>query len=421
MTDRARAAVVVDAYSTGAALASRLTAAGVALVHVQSRPAPPPFYQRAFRPGDFVANVVHDGDVEATLAQLAPHGQLAFLAVGAEIGVQVADALGERLGLPSNGTALSAARRDKHAMGEAVRRAGLRAVAQLKTADAREAIAWASARGDWPVVVKPLDSAGTEGVVFCEDAGELADAFAAAIGHPNALGGTNRALLVQELLRGTHVFVNSISWDGVHHASEVWRSTKRLVHGTCEMYDFEDLLGRRGPEQDVAVAYVEGVLDALGLRYGAAHTELVLTARGPVLIECGARMQGTILETAIERCTPSHVTVTAEAYLDPASVARRAERPYVLAEHARVVTLLSQQEGRIVSLRREELERLPSYAGAIAMLGPGDRIARTVDLFSSPGTVYLVHPDEAQLRADYERLRELEGSGLFEVVELVGS
>jgi biotin carboxylase len=418
-----RTGLIVDAYSTGAALAPRFHAAGIETLHVQSRPVPPLFYQRSFHPEHFAANVVHDGDLDATLAALAGH-PIDFVVAGAETGVPLADALAERLGLPGNGTALSHARRDKHAMAEAVRAAGLNAVAQLRTGDPGEAVAWARARDDWPVVVKPLDSAGTEGVFFCEDASEVEAAFGASIGRPNALGGANRELLVQEELRGVQYFTDSISWDGVHHVSEIWRSRKRLVHDTCEMYDYEDLLEPRGPEQDAVADYVRGVLDALGIRYGAAHTELVLTDRGPVLIECGARMQGTILDQVVDRCTPSHVTVTVDAYLDPSSVPRRAANPPALRERARVVTLISNAEGTIVAVRHDELEAIPSYAGAVAMLGPGDRIARTYDLFTSPGTVYLVHPDEARLQEDYERLRYLEESGrLFEVAEeeLVGS
>jgi biotin carboxylase len=419
MSASPRLGLIVDAYSTGAALAPRFAAAGVRTLHVQSRPVPPPFYARSFRRDDFVENIVHDGtdDLDATLNALAHH-DIDFVLAGAEIGVPLADALAERLNLPGNGTNLSHARRDKHAMAEAVRTAGLDAVEQLKTNSAAEAIAWAAARGDWPVVVKPLDSAGTEGVTFCQNAEEIAAAFANGVGRPNALGGANRELLVQEELRGAQFFTDSISWDGVHHVSEIWRSRKRLVHDTCEMYDYEDLLEPRGPEQDLVAAYVKGVLDALGIRYGSAHTELVLTDRGPVLIECGARMQGTILDRVVDRCTPSHVTVTVDAYLDPSSVARRAANPPPLREKARVVTLISKAEGTITAVRHDELEKLPSYAGAVALLSPGDRIARTFDLFTSPGTVYLVAPDEALLQEDYERLRELEETGrLFEVEE----
>ena len=61
---------------------------------------------------------------------------------------------------------------------------------------------------------------------------------------------------MQELLRGTQLFCNSISWDGVHHVSEIWRDTKRRVGGNL-VYDFEELLPRHGEQQDQVVPYVE--------------------------------------------------------------------------------------------------------------------------------------------------------------------
>ncbi len=412
------AAVVVDAYSTGAKLAPRFAAAGLPVVHVQSSPRMPDFYLRAFRAEHFVENVIHDGDLEATVARLAPHDP-AFVVVGSEPGVPLADALSERLGLPSNGTALSQARRDKHAMAQALRDAGLRAVEELKTADPAEAAAWAGERGEWPVVVKPLDSAGTDGVSLCEDPAAVEIAFAAILGRPNALRGANQELLVQQMLRGTQLFFNSISWDGVHHISEIWQDNKRRIAGNL-VYDYEELQPRRGVKQDQVAPYVEQVLDALGIRFGPAHTEVMLTESGPVLVESGARMHGSVRDDVIDRCTPSHPTVTAEAYLDPASVARRAEHPYDLQAAAYCVMLISPHEGRIVSSDGlGEIEALPSFAGAIAMLGAGDELKRTIDLFSCPGMVYLVDPDRERLQADYERLRELEAAGLFELEGLV--
>ncbi len=381
----------------------------------------PDFYARAFRDGDFVENVVHDGDLEATAARVAAHDP-AFVVVGAEPGVPLADALSERLGLPTNGSAQSAARRDKNAMSEALRSAGLRTAEALKTADAAEAVAWAAERGGAPVVVKPLDSAGTDGVSICADAAAIEAAFAANLGRPNALHGANEELLVQELLEGTQLFVNSVSWDGIHHVSEVWRDNKLRV-GANFIYDYEELLPRHGEQQDQVVPYVESVLDALGIRYGPAHTEVMLTATGPVLVESGARMHGSVPDEIVDRCTPSHQTLTAEAYLDPHAVARRAQRPYELAAGAYCVMLISQHEGRIVSdtgLRK--IEALPSFAGTISMLGPGDTLKKTIDLFSCPGIIYLVDPDRARLKQDYDRIRELDAEGaVFELEELVAS
>jgi biotin carboxylase len=415
MSDGRRTAVVVDAYSTGARLAPRFKAAGLDVVHVQSNPNESPFYIERLRRGDFLENVIHEGDLEATAARVAAHDP-AFVVVGSEPGVLLSDALSERLGLPSNGTALSRARRDKHEMANALRRAGLRAVEELKTGSADEAVAWAEARGDWPVVVKPLDSAGTDGVSLCEDPDAVRAAFADVLGRPNALQGANEHLLVQEMLQGVQLFTDSISWDGVHHVSEVWRDTKRRIQGNLA-YDFEELLDARGEQQDQVVRYVHAVLDALGIRYGPAHTEVMLTADGPVLVECGARLHGSIREDVIDRCTPSHVTVTVDAYLDPASVAQRAAQPYVLKAASRCVMLISHQSGRVVSdAGMRAVEALPSFAGSIATAEPGDEITPTIDLFSCPGMIYLVDPDRDVLKRDYERLRELEETtGLFEV------
>jgi hypothetical protein len=413
-----RTAVVVDAYSTGARLAPRFHAAGLDVVHVQSNPQPPDFYLRALRGEDFVENVVHDGDLEAT-AECVARFDPAFVVVGSEPGVLLSDALSERLGLPTNGTALSAARRDKHQMAQALRAAGVRAIEELKTADAEEAVAWATSRGDWPVVVKPVDSAGTDGVVLCETPDAIRAAFAEGIGRPNALHGANEQLLVQELLRGTQLFTDSISWDGVHHVSECWRDTKRRIGGAF-VYDFEELLDFRGEQQDQVIPYVHRVLDALGVRFGPAHTEVMLTDTGPVLVECGARLHGSVRDDVIDRCTPSHVTVTVDAYLDPPSVARRAARGYELRAASRCVMLISHQQGRVVAeAGMRDVERLESFAGTISMAAPGDAITPTVDLFSCPGIVYFIHPDRDVLRRDYERIRELEQTvGMFELAPL---
>ena len=271
-------------------------------------------------------------------------------------------------------------------------------------------------------MVKPLDSAGTDGVSICHDAAAIEAAFAAILGRPNALHGANEELLVQELLEGTQLFVNSISWDGVHHVSEVWRDNK-LRAGANFIYDYEELLPRHGEQQDQVVPYVEAVLDALGIRFGPAHTEVMLTATGPVLVESGARMHGSVPDEIVDRCTPSHQTLTAEAYLDPKSVARRAQQPYELAAGAYCVMLISQHEGRIVDdAGMREIEALPSFAGTISMLGPGDQLKKTVDLFSCPGIIYLVDPDRDRLKADYDRIRELDASGtVFELEQLVAS
>ena len=321
----------------------------------------------------------------------------------------LADALSERLGLPSNGSAQSAARRDKNAMSEALRAAGLRAAEALKTADAerggRLGGASAAAPPSWSnrsTAPAPTGSASATTRPRSRPPSPRSSAG------PTPCTAPTRSCWSRSCCEGTQLFVNSISWDGVHHVSEVWRDNK-LRAGANFIYDYEELLPRHGEQQDQVVPYVEAVLDALGIRFGPAHTEVMLTATGPVLVESGARMHGSVPDEIVDRCTPSHQTLTAEAYLDPKSVARRAQQPYELAAGAYCVMLISQHEGRIVDdAGMREIEALPSFAGTISMLGPGDQLKKTIDLFSCPGIIYLVDPDRDRLKADYDRIRELD-------------
>ena len=86
-------------------------------------------------------NIVHTGDLDATLSAVRACDPVAVVA-GGEVGVEFADLLGERLGLPTNGTALSAARRDKYVQIETLRAAGLRATRQLLVEDAAQLAGW---------------------------------------------------------------------------------------------------------------------------------------------------------------------------------------------------------------------------------------------------------------------------------------
>ncbi|MCE0446307.1 hypothetical protein LT493_20785 [Streptomyces tricolor] len=55
------------------------------------------------------------------------------------------------------------------------------------------------------------------------------------------------------------------------------------------VYDYEEPVPVGSAEAAPPCRFVGAALDALGVRWGAAHTEVMLTERGPVLIESGAR------------------------------------------------------------------------------------------------------------------------------------
>ncbi|MCM0679137.1 hypothetical protein NCC78_31380 [Micromonospora phytophila] len=222
----------------------------------------------------------YQGDLAAVVARLRDLG-VGFVVAGSESGVLLADALSAALGTPGNGMRRPRARRDRFEMAEAVRAAGLPAARGIATASVDELLDWAADLGEWPVVLKPLVSAGTDNVVFCESSGQLREAHARIMGSVDRYGRRNDAVLGQQFLHGDEYFVNTVSRDGVHHVVEVWRYHKRQLGDGRTMYDHEEPVPPADPVVAPLVAYTLAVLDALEVRNSAAHTEVMVTKEGP--------------------------------------------------------------------------------------------------------------------------------------------
>lgn len=407
---------IVDAYSTGRYFAPLLRARGVDCVHVQSAPQIPAVYAPSFQAGDFAAHIVHDLDLERTVAEVARHRPVALIA-GIECGVELADQLAERLGLRSNGTALSPARRDKFLMAQTVRAAGLPVAAQILARDRDELLAWYDACGAGRVVVKPVKSAGNDGVHFCDDDTDVLAAFDALIGSRSLLTLPNTAVLAQEYLPGVEYYVNTVSLDGVHHVTDI-HSTRHLnVNGVRDLLGGSHLLSRRGWEQDQLVDYTLAVLDTLGIRHGPAHTELKLTAQGPRLIETAARICGADLPVLVGAAIgESQLEWTVDAYADPERFQQRCKQDYRIQRHAVCVNMISPRSGTLRGLPAlTQVQHLESYHGLLLRARVGGPIARTVNDFTYPLLVHLLNESPSDLLRDYATVRWLDGEGFYDI------
>lgn len=133
-----RTVVMVDVYATMMRLAQAYADAGCAVVRLRDTPELPDVYRAHDGDGALFADtIVHDGDHDLTIEAVAEHTPIAVV-TGGELSVEPADQLSEALRLTSNGTALSAARRDKDVQVETVRAAGLRTARQHRVTDAAE-------------------------------------------------------------------------------------------------------------------------------------------------------------------------------------------------------------------------------------------------------------------------------------------
>jgi biotin carboxylase len=403
---------VVDGDGISRHLVPALRGHGLQTVHVRSQ-APDLFLLRS-APSLDVDEVVHTGDLAATVAALRER-EVGFVVAGTEPGVLLADELSAGLGTPGNGMMRPRARRDKWEMAKAVRDAGLAVAESFASPSTRRVTEWAESRDRWPVVLKPLASAGSDNVRICHSVEQVRSEHAAIVGSTDRYGVCNRSVLAQEYLHGDEYFVNTVSRDGVHHLVEVWRYFKRPLPGGRWMYDHEEPVRLDAPGVASLVDYAMDVLDALEIRNGAAHTEVMLTQTGPVLVESGARMGGSHSPDVVSRCVGTNqVECLALAIAHPEQVTGRRLPTYRPRSNLRYVTLISPTDG--VAPDDEgfaPVRELESFLDLVSTTPAGDAVSATVDLATSPGYVYLESADPRQVESDYRRLRELERNGLY--------
>ncbi|MEU8708332.1 ATP-grasp domain-containing protein [Streptomyces sp. NPDC048565] len=400
--------VLVDAYGTGRHLRAAFAGLGAQVVHLSSTPEPLKSLKAPYL-GNYTAALVAAGPAETArrLAALRP----AAVVAGQEPGVPLADVLSEMLGLPTNGSALSAARRDKYQMIEAVRKAGVRCARQFRSDDVDAVVAWAREQAGRPVVIKPLAASGSQGVSICSDPARVRGAAEAILGTVTMYGETNAEVLAQSYLAGTEYIVDTVSCRGERYNAGVWQCDKRRV-GTRNIPHRALLVAPGDPVVAELTAYTHEVLDALGIEFGAAHAEVMMTADGPALVEIGARVNGTMHpDFDAGSFGADQARASAFAWLRPDAFAEEfAGRTYRKLREGFVYHVATDLSGVVESVDAAALARIDAVESVRAVTvkpGPGDRLRPTIDLPSSPLTVHMAHADATALARDQARVLEL--------------
>ncbi|MET0763896.1 MAG: ATP-grasp domain-containing protein [Blastococcus sp.] len=399
-----KVAVIVDPYSSGNMLAPEFRKAGLSPVAVTSTPEPSAVYAASYRPEDFDTIIRHHGDVATTVKALRALDPVCVVP-GTECGVELADLLAPQITpARANLPELAGARRHKGAMQEALGSAGLPTVRQICTDSVDTVVTWLDREGlaGRDLIVKPPKSAGTDGVALVPAGGDWRPTFTALLHERNKLDLVNDQVIVQEYLVGTEYVVDTFSHDGVHTVVDICRYRKRgTVYDSLEWLPYD--LGVYGE----LLGYTQAALDALGVRFGAAHSEVMMTSDGPRLIESGIRLHGGGHPRFCRTATgDSQVDRTVRYCLG-----EQQPQGYTLRQHMQVVFLISPTTGVVRNVEIfDRLRALPSHSITSIAARNGDHLHATHDLFSSLalGFVVLAHEREAQVHADYEAVRELE-------------
>lgn len=403
---------IVDAYGPGMFFPQLLKEKGYQVIHIQSTKSIPSHFEDFIRNAGFLDNLIYKNNPNELVKILKRHN-VACVIPGFETGVMTADVLSELLQTKTNGTKLSAARRDKSLMIDALKSKKIPTVNYLKTNNVESAVAWVNNNTTYPVVAKPMDSAGSEDVYICQNEHELEIACNKITNKINSMGSQNNEVLVQSFLKGTEYVVNSVSCEGKHYITDIWKSKKRIVDNRV-IYDKEELISANGEIQSKLTTYIFQVLDALNIQYGAAHSEVMLTAEGPILLETGARIGGGVNPSIHKECFGhSQVELCIDAYLDSKIFFEKTKSPYKILKHLYVVVAISQREGLIkkITLADDLKNQISSLCFMRLKKKIGDRLQKTIDLHSSPAIIYLALEDKELLEKEYLQVLKLIDAG----------
>ena len=137
-----------------------------------------------------------------------------------------------------------------------------------------------------PAVLKPAAGLGSAGVTIVSTAADLDEALTRA----DAASDGGAHLIIEAFLDGPEWSVEGFSENGEHAFASITKKFKTEVH--CIEYAH---VVRAEIDADLArdvLVYVGRALDALGIRDGITHTEVICTPRGPRLVETHLRPAG---------------------------------------------------------------------------------------------------------------------------------
>lgn len=415
--------VLVDPYSTGGMLAPELARRGYSVIalwtnEVGENRGHLPQAATGF-PERFFAEVDECSTLSATAAALqsvVAGADLVALICGGETGVKVADALSEHMGLRGNSTSNGMAnRRDKNVQQAAVNASGLRSVRSACGTLWGDVEAFCGTE-KFPIIVKPVESAGSDGVKLCRTVEEARIHFDLLMGSQQKCGAQGAAVLLQEFLKGEEYIVDMVTRNGVHKATLIWKYDRRSANGGDFVNFGQMCIPSDTPEAKQLVTYTRGVLDALRITAGATHTEVMMTTTGPCLIEVNGRCHGAAgawmpLAKALTGYT--QVEACVDAFLDADAFDKLPGvplSPFLAA--GQVVMLISFHRGTVEDTPGyERVRSMKSYVSLETMVKPGDTLERTVDLWGVTGMCVLVHEDSEVLRADIDAIRKMEVAG----------
>jgi argininosuccinate lyase len=343
--------------------------------------------------------LVHDGvDVEVVdtgdptmLVQagerLARRATLAGVTSSSEYFIAGAAHLAGSHGLPAPDPVAVANCRDKWRQRRTLAAAGIR-VPRFAHATSVAQAAQAAVHIGLPVVVKPVAGSGSAGVRLCSTDEEVRLWAAALLADPETTG----RMLVEQYVPGAEFSVETFD-DRV--VAVIGKHLGPVPHFVEIGHDLPAAVS--GPIQRRLGAVTLRCLGALGLGFGAAHTELRVDSDGIAVVEVNPRLAGGMI--------PAMIKLAGGPDLVDAVVAKASGQPVPpfrpVVCHGAIRFLVADRSGVVVELPDADLVRcLPGVADVAVTATVDTRIGISHSFRDRLG--YVICVDESGVRARRE-------------------
>ncbi|WP_375611453.1 ATP-grasp domain-containing protein [Bartonella sp. AA9NXGY] len=386
--------LIVDPFSTGALYGPALQKLGYACYGVVSQQAPFSHYMLSYQGEGMAEAKLHSVD---EIKKRFPIGAIEAVVAGAEGGIYCADQLAAYYGCLGNNPLTTDWRRKKAAMQKRLCENGLSYIrSKILTKNDCTLDGFESHSG---YVVKPNDSAGSDGVLFFSNLEEVVT-WASEIDwkKKNIFGAPNEAYLLQERLEGEEYIVDAVVKGEAIKICSLSRYKKGIHNGSTFVYETLDVLDSQDPSYASLISYAKQCIRALGIEYGPAHMEIMQTARGPVMIEVGARLHGGIAPTLFAHCyedglLESSVNLIAGVF---------SQTPSRFKKKGRIIFLINEIDGHIikdVNVWRQKLHSWENVVHFTLFFKENEPLPLTIDLNTCPAIIAIWGHNDDELSA----------------------
>lgn len=363
---------------------------------------------------DYYFDMIYEQDTYEKTLEIVKKWDPLLILPGNEKGVVLATKLANDLNLLCNPIENLDAMTLKDKMQNKIAEKGLRSIKGKVVKSIEEAIEFYDNEELKEVIIKPTYSAGSYNVRSCQNKEEMINSLEELFTKTNLFGDEIHDLLIQERINGTEYIVNTVSCNGQHRVTLIWKYKKVKTSEGAMIYDTCETVNELNLGEAEMIEYAYDVADALGIQYGPVHGEYMIDEKGPVLIEvncrpCGGHMPANFLDNISGQHETDSIL---DSYLKPEAFQEKLKKKYELYEYGALKFFSVSKDiiAKSSPIHNISIKLKSHFKTSVDNIDEEDKKTyfKTVDVDSSCGIIFLVHKNLAEVEHDLNYLRSIE-------------